>query len=442
MPFVRLPLALFFFSTLCLLIGPNGAQAASPQEVDTAAVDLLAVEAVPDSALAARLRQVFAQIDDFTNVQVAVNGGVVRLTGTALGGKEREQAADLAARFEGVVFVDNDIEEETDVETRVAPAFQKVQAFWDTFVRNLPVAGVALLVLLFFGFLSRLLGKWKAPFHRLGVPPLLQSLIRRVLRAVVFVIGLVLALEILDVTTLVGAVLGAAGVIGLALGFAFQDIVENYLAGILLSIRQPFNVGDLITVESHEGRVIRMSSRELILMTVEGNHVRLPNALVFKNPLINYTRNPRRRFDFAVGVDVDEDLTRAQQLGVDTLRAMKGVMDDPGPGSLVEELGESTVNVRFLGWVDQTKADFLKVKSEAIRLVKTHLDDAGVQMPEPIYRVRLQQIDKPEKAAPAPTRPSQRIVPEEAREVDVAPDDALDEQIAEDLATDEQNLLE
>ncbi len=131
---------------------------------------------------------------------------------------------------------------------------------------------------------------------------------------------------------------------------------------------------------------------------------RIPNADVYKGVILNYTRNPQRRFSFGVGVGVNEDLQRAQQLGVAVLQFMDGVQDQPPPMALVEELGESNVLVRFFGWVDQTTHNFIKVKSEAIRQVKKALDDAGIDMPEPIYRVQLN--DQRESRAPAETKRS------------------------------------
>ena len=98
-------------------------------------------------------------------------------------------------------------------------------------------------------------------------------MVQRVIQFSLVVTGLVLALEFLDATALVGAVVGTAGLAGLALGFAFKDIAENYLAGIILSLRNPFAKSDLIVVGEHEGKVVRLAGRETILMTVEGNHV-------------------------------------------------------------------------------------------------------------------------------------------------------------------------
>src|SRR5690606_21022551 len=116
----------------------------------------------------------------------------------------------------------------------------------------------------------------------------------------------------------VGALFGAAGVAGIILGFAFREIIENYLASILLSLRRPFSTGDHVVVATHEGKVIRLTSRDTILMTLEGNHLRLPNSVVFKAEILNFSRNPLRRFDFSVGLGVDEDISSAIALGRDT----------------------------------------------------------------------------------------------------------------------------
>src|SRR3546814_7403117 len=134
----------------------------------------------------------------------------------------------------------------------------------------------------------------------------MDGLIRRSVRIVVILIGLLLALNLLGLSSLVGAVLGSAGVIGLVLGFAFKDIAENYIAGVLLSVRKPFSPGELIAIEEYQGKVVALTSRTTIMKTLEGNQLQLPNALVFKSVLLNYSQNTRQRFDFTVGLRSEE----------------------------------------------------------------------------------------------------------------------------------------
>jgi small conductance mechanosensitive channel len=113
------------------------------------------------------------------------------------------------------------------------------------------------------------------------------------------VLGVVLALDLFNLTALLGTILGAAGIVGLAIGFAVRDTVENFIASIMLSIRQPFRPKDLVEIEGELGHVIRLTSRATILLSLDGNHIRLPNATVFKAKIINYSRNDERRFTFA-----------------------------------------------------------------------------------------------------------------------------------------------
>jgi len=400
------------------------------------------VDGVYDSQLETKLNAVLSKIEPFKNIRATVGDGVVVLTGETSRAEARRRAEELVSRFEGVVYVANEIEIESEVEGRVNPVILKIKEYFNKILEQLPIIGIAMLVVAAFWLLSLLVLHWDAPF-RMNINPLLQGLIRQMLRAIILLIGLLFALDILDVTALAGAIVGAAGLLGLAIGFGVRDIVENYLAGVLLSLRSPFTVNDLVRVENHEGVVVRLTAREMVLMTLEGNHVRIPNALVFKSVIHNFTRNPRRRFDFKVGVGVDEDLTAVQDVGCSALRAMKGVMQEPRPFMRVMQLGDFNVTVQFFGWVDQRTADFLKVKSEAIRLVKAALDKAGVEMPVPIQTVRSREILPPEEVKPAREKViPHELVAQEAEKTDVSVDRQLEEQIEEDQAVSEEtNLL-
>ncbi len=240
----------------------------------------------------------------------------------------------------------------------------------------------------------------------------MRDLVRTTVRWMVVLVGVLVALEIMDATSLVGAVLGTAGVLGVALGFAFKDILENYLAGILMSLRQPFAPRDHVVIDGNEGVLVSLTSRATVLMTLDGNHLRLPNALVFRSVMLNYTRNPSRRFEFDVGIGVNEDLLHAQALGTGELGSIDGVLTEPPPRALITSLGDSNVQMHYTGWVDQRSHDFRQVRSEAIRRVKLVLEEAGMDMPEPIYRV---QLDERTSALPRARKPG------EARLGDAAP---------------------
>jgi small conductance mechanosensitive channel len=421
--------------------------AAQEAGAGAAADSVAALAGTAANELEDRLRATFERIEAFSNVSVEAADGVVRLEGTVPELADAARAGELAGRFEGVLYVDNRIRAARDVPSRLAPAMENLREYWQGFLASLPTLAIALLVVLAFGLAARAVGAWEKPLHRLGLSPLAGGLLRRLIATGVFLVGVVLAFDILGVTALVGAVLGTAGIVGIVLGFAFQKTIESYLAGVLLSARRLFQVSDLIQVGEHQGKVIRLTASDLVLMTLDGNHLRLPNAMVFQSPVTNFTRNPFRRFTFTAGVDNAVDLADAARIGRETLTALNGVVDDPKPAVRVEALGDSTVLLRFHGWVDQRASDFVKVRSEAIRLVKKAYDEAGIEMPEPIQRVNLARLPRTggreEAAARRAARAPRPSVAEDAAGADVSVDRKIEEQIDEDLArSEEPNLLE
>jgi len=333
-------------------------------------------------------------------------------------------------------------------EERLEQVGGRLQEQIDGFVELLPMLGIALLVVVVFAVLAWVVGRARTSrlFPRLN--PFLGAMVLRLVQFGLVVVGLVLALDLLEATALVGAVVGTAGLVGLAIGFAFKDIAENYLAGVILSLRQPFAKNDLIMVGGHEGKVVRLTGRETMLMSPNGNHVQIPNAIVVREPMVNFTRNPRRRFAVDVDVASETDLSAALDAGLAVLRAMNGVLEDPAPAGLIAGFGNGTTALEFFGWVNQREADFGRVRSEALRLLKEGLEAAGVELPSPEYRVAL---DRPARDAdrpvrPAPAEPARAGVEAEERadagQRDVTVDRALDEQIDEERRRgDDEDLL-
>jgi small-conductance mechanosensitive channel len=395
---------------------------------------------VEDEAIQERLNIIFGHVEELAEVEASVEAGVVRLSGEVPGPEATRRAEEFAAQLDGVVYVDNDIQEAREFSRRLQPALDQLTELVEAAVVYFPLLFVALLILVVFWFVARTLTKVDFLFRRLSDRPLVQNIVRQLVSTVVFLGGVLLVLEVFDITALVGAVLGTAGVAGIALGFAFRDIGENYLASLFLSLRRPFNHNDQVRIEDFEGKVVRLTTRDTVLMTLDGNHVRVPNSRVFKSVIHNYTRNPRRRLAVTVGVSVDADLVEARHVGLDALDNMQGVLEEPRPFARVQRLAESNVEVAFFGWVNQSEYDFLNVQSEAMYIVKAALDAAGVEMPEPIYRVNLiNPENQPVPKAPR-TKPAE---PAPASVVNLAADAEIDDQISEDRQhSDEPDLLE
>lgn len=435
----RALLASVFALSILAPTGPSAAQLLPSQEPPVEPAERLAatVDEETDRRLEDALARRLAPIDGLEEPEVRVEAGWVYLRGTALSAQARDEAESIARRTEGVVEVENAIEVTTAVGDRLVPVLEQARERLRGWVRALPLLGLGLLLVVAFGLLARWVGAREAWFGRLIRNPFMADLVRQISATTLFLVGLLLALELVEATALVGALLGAAGLFGVAMGFAFRDLAENYIASLLLTVRQPFEPNDWVSIDGEEGKVVRLTSRATILMTLDGNHLRLPNSRVFKATILNHTRNPLHRFSIDVGVGVAEDLVEAQRLGVEALAATDGVLGEPEPWCEVVELGDSSVLLRYRAWVDQRLANYLRVRSSAVRRLKEALDAGGVEMPEPGYRVRL---DREEAEAAPPRRRQPRPRPAEVVER-VEEADAVDRQIAAERAESEAEDL-
>jgi small-conductance mechanosensitive channel len=198
----------------------------------------------------------------------------------------------------------------------------------------------------------------------------------------VLILGVYLVLRVSGLTRLAITVLGGTGLFGLVVGIAFRDIAENYLASILISVRRPFQIGDLIQVAEHWGIVQAVTTRGTLMITFEGNHIHIPNSIIYKSIVNNYTANPNLRLEFTIGIGYDDAIPLAQEVGVRVLREHPAVLADPEPLVLVEELATSTVVLKLLFWVDVREHSMFKVRSAVIRLVKRAFQDAGISLPD------------------------------------------------------------
>ena len=182
--------------------------------------------------------------------------------------------------------------------------------------------------------------------------------------------------------------LAGLGFFSVAVGFAFQDILENSLSGVLLLFRQPFRAGDQILVDGNEGTVEAITIRETRMRQYDGQLLVVPNRDVYKNAIRVQTDQPARRIEFTVGVAYEEDLDEVRLLIVDGLDAIPGLRSEPPPEALVRQLAPSTVDIDVRGWVDSRQHDSLVVLDAMIRATKRTLDEAGVELPCEIIALR------------------------------------------------------
>ena len=415
---------------------PTDAEAKPQAPVDATAL-------ASDSDIRQRIRGIYSEIDALAAVDVSVREGVVTLSGNVPNGAA-QRAVELAQRIQGVVTVENKLERTLDLETNLAPLLQSLKADLVRWSRALPLLLVALLLFLSIAYAGHRLAKWSNLWRRLAPNAFLADLLAQAVRIAAVVLGLVLALNLLGATALMGTILGGAGVLGLALGFAVRDSLDNYISSIMLSLRQPFRANDHVLVNEHEGRVVRLTSRATVLMTLDGNHLRIPNSTVFKAVILNYTRNPERRFEFDLGVDADDDPLAAMSTGIEAISGLDIVLADPAPTAYIKTVGDSNIVVCFMAWVDQEQTDFRKARSLAIRAAKRALEERGFTLPEPIYRLRFDP-DETSAGLPRlvnqPTRygrktPAQSVAKPRDDLLNARPDMHLEEKVDEERALD------
>lgn len=422
---------------------PSAEAPAQPAETAIAA----RADAGSDADIRYRIRSIFSEIAGLRAVQVRVSAGVVTLSGTVATTEDVERAAAIAGRVAGVVTVQNDLRRDLDVDTNLSPALDKFSDDVRGLVRGLPLLGVALTIAVLVGGLGYLLASFSQLWRRITPNIFLAELLATLVRFVFVVLGIVAGLEVLGATALLGAVLGGAGVIGIAIGFAVRDTVDNYVSSLMLSLRQPFRANDHVVIEGHEGRVLRLTSRATILMTLEGNHLRIPNSTVFKAVILNYTRNPERRFQFDLGIDGADNPVDAMAVGLAAIRSLDFVLINPAASAIILDVGDSNIVLRFFGWVDQRQTDFLKGRSLALDATKSALEAAGFALPEPIYRLRFdpsagQRGDVPEERE-ARAKGAQRTRGAPSVSHDAEPDASITKLVDEERAdTNADDLLD
>ena len=223
------------------------------------------------------------------------------------------------------------------------------------------------------------------------------QLLCRLTRIAVIVITSIVALE--QVNFNVTGFLAGLGVAGLTIGFALQDITKNFVAGVLLLIRQPFRVGNAVSIAGHAGTVQQINTRDTVLRTWDGEVVILPNIEVFTKPIINYTQARRRRRTIMIGLGYGQDARRAMALFEETLRNLPGVLPEPAPTLQAEALGDSAITLAARFWVDPHASDPFEVHSNAILALDAAAEREGIELPYPIQEVIWKPPDRDEVQA-------------------------------------------
>lgn len=222
----------------------------------------------------------------------------------------------------------------------------------------------------------------------------LQNLFGTAARVAVLVIGAFVAASILFPGLGAGDLVGVLGLSSVAIGFAFKDIFQNFLAGILILAQRPFHIDDQIVVSGYEGTVDDISIRSTFLRTYSGERVIIPNADVYNSPVTVRTAFDKRRTVFGTGIGYDEDIEAGREAILSALEGCDLVADSPSPQVYVSEHGDSSVNFDARYWTDSRVADVTAAKNEVATAVKYALDEAGIEIPYPYRTVEFFDMTK------------------------------------------------
>jgi len=358
-------------------------QSADEAELSPAAVKVDVEPVAGDEQIRKRLQSVLEATQWFINPEVRVDEGVVFLSGQAESDELKKWAGDLARNTQDVVAVANRIDVAEPSAWDFSASRRGMATLWRDFVRALPYIIFGLFILLLSAGAGWLAARGTRMFFRQRVrAKLLLGVVAWGAGLLVFLAGAYIVLRVSGLTQLALTIVGGTGLVGLAVGIAFRDITENFLSSIFLSAQRPFESGDLIEVAGVSGFVQQLNVRTTVLMTFNGNIVQIPNALVYKSVLRNFSANPNRREDFVVGIGYDDSIGTAQEVARKVLADHPAVLNDPEAWVLAENLGKATVDLRIYFWLNGKTHSNLKVRSSVIRLVKRAFQESGISMPD------------------------------------------------------------
>ena len=258
------------------------------------------------------------------------------------------------------------------------------------FLAFLPKAIIGMVIF----FIGLYLAGWiakavRATLTRRKVDHEVTLLASRVARWTVVTMGVFVALQQMGFN--LSAFLVSLGVVGFTIGFALQDISKNLIAGLLLLLQQPFDMGDLIQIHDFTGKVTNVNLRATELLLLDGKMVLIPNADVYVSPITNYTREPLRRFDLTIGVAYDSDLELVRDTALETVARIPGVLADPAPSVVFQNFGDSTIEFTLYYWINAHNTDLFNVQNAVFLAINDAFAAKGIEMPYPIQTVLMKQ---------------------------------------------------
>ncbi|WP_269521246.1 mechanosensitive ion channel family protein [Alteromonas sp. BMJM2] len=262
----------------------------------------------------------------------------------------------------------------------------KLETWMESAITILPNIVVALLIAIAFGFIARIVGNiagtvMRRTFESRQIAGLLTSIVK----SLVLIAGIFIALDFVGLKGTVTSLLAGAGIVGLAIGFAFQDMTENFIAGIAMGIRKPFEIGDVIKAEGVFGNVKSINLRNTLVETFYGQLEVIPNKILFRNILTNYSTLGKRRIEVPVGISYADDIEKAGKVIVEAMKDKEYVIINDETAVYAESFGDSSINLVLWFWISYPgEHGFMDVRHDAVCTVKNVLEENDILIPFPI----------------------------------------------------------
>ncbi|HEY5730265.1 MAG TPA: mechanosensitive ion channel [Anaerolineales bacterium] len=260
-----------------------------------------------------------------------------------------------------------------------------IDTFIENFINGIPNLLTALLIVVLSLYLARILSKiLRRVLEVRKAPEGVTHLLAQLTQGAILVFGMITALQrFFDVT----AFLAGLGILGFTVGFALQDVMKNFAAGVILLIQQPFHVDEFIGVAGFDGQVLEVDLRATEMRSLDGRIVNIPNAEVLAHPIINYTRAERRRIELPVGLGYNTNTETARKVVLDAIQNVPGFIAEPAPIVGFSTFGDSALQLDTYFWIDTAKTNPIAAKDSAFTLIKSALDKEGIDIPFPIRTV-------------------------------------------------------
>lgn len=270
-----------------------------------------------------------------------------------------------------------------EIDVNPASIIEKLDTWLDGFIKAIPNIVIGIIVLIAMIYLGRWLGKMVKRLLKNRGRKNFGDLLGAFARYLVIIFGVAIALTIMAPNLSPADLIASLGVSSVAIGFAFQDILQNWLAGILILLRQPFEIGDQIVVNGYEGTVEKIKTRATIIKTYDGQRVVIPNNTVYNNSVQVKTAHEFIRSQYDVGVGYDQDFLEAMKLLKETIQNVEGVSSEKPVETLVWDQADSWLTIRVRWWTKSDRASVVKVWSDVLLKTQKAMDDAGIDLPFP-----------------------------------------------------------